>query len=198
MPVKPPEPPAMQPRPLPLPPNAGPTIETIAALDAAIITATSAFGDLTPDERNEFLKSDYLGAPKLLRAVRSALAANGVLITSALRVQGTGFVCTTTLAHVTGGWRSSDWPILDMSKDQGVAIGAGWGLRQNLLQLLSISPSDVGATAPAAVVVPPQQPPVAAWQPPAAPAAPGGPTLPGEPPPWAPPAPVQQPPSEFI
>lgn len=193
MPVKPPEPPPSEPRPLPLPPNAGPTITAIVELDEAIGDAFEYFGDLTPDERNDFLKSDYLGCPKLLRAVRPALMAKGVLITSCLRVQGNGFVVTTTLSHVSGGWRSSDWPVLSMAKDQDVAIAGGWGLRQNLLQLLAISPSD----AQPAAAAPPQQP-VAAWQPPAASQPQGRVTLPGEPPPWAPPAPVQSAPSDFI
>jgi hypothetical protein len=190
-------PPAPPPAAL-LPHGAGPTIEAIAALDAAIIAATPAFGDLTPDEVNTFLKATYLGAPKLLRAVRGPLAAHGVLITSALRAAGAHFIVTTTLCHVGGGWRSSDWPILDMSKDQGVAIGAGWGLRQNLLQLLALSPSDVGEPAPPAVAT--AEPPVTptpVWRPPTAPP-PAGPTLPGEPAPWAPPAPVQPSPSDFI
>jgi hypothetical protein len=183
----------------PLPHGAGPTIEAIAALDAAIIAATPAFGDLAPDEANQVTRTltvPYLSAPKLLRAVRGPLAAQGVLITSALRVAGSHFIVTTTLSHLSGGWRSSDWPILDMSQDRGVAVGAGWGLRQNLLQLLALSPSDVGEPAPPAAAEPPVTP-AQVWRPPATPAQ-SGPTLPGEPPPWQPPAPVQPSPSDFI
>jgi hypothetical protein len=195
-----PLPPPVAPVPLapPLPHGAGPTIEAIAELDEAIRDAWENFGDLAPDEANQVTRSltvPYLSAPKLLRAVRAPLAAQGVLITSALRVAGSHFIVTTTLSHLSGGWRSSDWPILDMSQDRGVAVGAGWGLRQNLLQLLALSPSDVGEPAPPAVAEPPA-PQAQVWRPPTAP--PAGPTLPGEPPPWQPPAPVQPSPSDFI
>lgn len=183
--------PAKAPEPapeLPLPPNAGPTPTAIAALDAAISQAFPQFGDLSPDSENKFLKVNYLSAPKLLAAVRLALAAQGVGITSCLRPGDRGLLVTTSVVHAGGGWRSSDWPVIDTSKDAAVAISAGWGLRQNLLQLLALSPGDA-APEPEA---PPQQ-----WQhpAPAAPPAPaaGPPMLPGEPLPWQPPAPAAAP-----
>ena len=167
---------------LPLPPNAGPSPDAIAALDAAISQAFPSFGDLTPDTDNQITRGGppvrYLSAPKLLAAVRPALAAQGVGITSCLRPTDRGLLVTTSVVHAGGGWRSSDWPVINTRDDRSVAVSAGWGLRQNLLQLLALSPGDAA---------PEQQAPPAA-APPA-----GPPMLPGEPPAWMPPAPAAAP-----
>lgn len=149
-----------------LPPGAGPTPTAVAALDGAIAAAFGNFGSLAKDGDNTYLKTSYLTLPTLLDAVRPALMAQGVLITSALRLVPGGFVCQTTLQHSGGGWRSSQFPVGDPGNAQKVAAAATYGLRINLQQLLAITgqdddgqPQQFASPAPAYA-----QPPVAAQQ----------------------------------
>jgi hypothetical protein len=147
-----------------LPPGAGPTPAAVAALDGAIAAAFGNFGSLAKDGDNTYLKTSYLTLPTLLDAVRPALMAQGVLITSALRLVPGGFVCQTTLQHSGGGWRSSQFPVGDPGNAQKVAAAATYGLRINLQQLLAITGQDDDgqpqqfAPATPAYAVSPQQP----------------------------------------
>jgi hypothetical protein len=125
-----------------LPPGAGPSPASVAALDGAIAAAFPAFGSLAKDGDNTYLKTSYLTLPALLDAVRPALMAQGVLITSALRLVPGGFVCQTTLQHSGGGWRCSQFPVGDPGNAQKVAAAATYGLRINLQQLLAITGQD--------------------------------------------------------
>jgi hypothetical protein len=168
-----------------LPPGSGPTSTAVAALDGAIAAAFGNFGSLAKDGDNSYLKTSYLTLPTLLDAVRPALMAQGVLITSALRLVPGGFVCQTTLHHSGGGWRYSQFPVGDPGNAQKVAAAATYGLRINLQQLLAITgQDDDGPQLPAQQFAAP------------APAAHGQPAQAGPPAvamqqqqPWAPPAP---------
>lgn len=171
-----------------LPPGVGPTSTAVAALDGAIATAFSNFGSLAKDGDNTYLNTSYLTLPTLLDAVRPALMAQGVLITSALRLVPGGFVCQTTLHHSAGGWRYSQFPIGEPGNAQKVSAAATYGLRINLQQLLAITGHDddgqplpvlqYAASAPAAYGQPaqaaPPGPAVQQQQPWAAPAPNGG------------------------
>lgn len=151
-----------------LPPNCGPSTSAVAALDGAIAAALPSFGSLAKDGDNTYLKTSYLTLPALLEAVRPALMAQGVLITSSLRLVPGGFVCQTTLQHSGGGWRTSQFPVGDPSNAQRVAAAATYGLRINLQQLLAVCGVDDDGQAG---VMPQQASPV--WQqPPAAPPVP--------------------------
>lgn len=123
-----------------LPPNCGPHCTAVAALDNAIAAALPNFGSLSKDGDNTYLNTSYLTLPALLEAVRPALMAQGVLITSSLRLvqSAGGFVCQTTLQHSSGGWRLSQFPVGDPNNAQRVAAAATYGLRINLQQLLAV------------------------------------------------------------
>jgi hypothetical protein len=125
-----------------MPPNAGPDLKLVAALDGAIAAAFPSFGSLAKDGDNTYLKTSYLTLPSLLDAVRPALMAQGVLVTSSLRLVPGGFVCQTTLQHSSGGWRTSQFPVGDPSNAQRVAAAATYGLRINLQQLLAVCGTD--------------------------------------------------------
>jgi len=222
-----PTPRAVQAQPLPmpdipaplLPAGAGPTTEAIAALDGALAAAMPNFGPLVKDAENTYLKTAYMPLDTLLEAIRPALLAQGVLITSCFQLVPGGFVVITCLAHAGGGWRSSLFPVGDPGNPQKVAAAATYGLRINLMQLLAVVASDDDgqgfaghapqaampqAAAPAAwpqpgqavqappAMYPPTAPPPAA-PPPAVPTFPGGSAGAPVAPPMAPP-PVAAPP----
>jgi hypothetical protein len=150
------------------PPNCGPSITAVAALDGAIAAALPSFGSLAKDGDNTYLKTSYLTLPALLEAVRPALMAQGVLITSSLRLVLGGFVCQTTLQHSGGGWRISQFPVGDPNNAQRVAAAATYGLRINLQQLLAVCGVDDDGQPG---VMPPQQAAPMWQQPPTAPPA---------------------------
>lgn len=124
--------------PCPLPPNAGPTSQAVAALDGAIASAFPNFGPLLKDGVNTYTKSTYITPETLLNDVRLPLIAQGVLISSSLELVKGGFVVTTTLSHSGGGWRSSSFPIANPGDATKVSASATKGQRINLLMLLAI------------------------------------------------------------
>lgn len=136
------------------------------ALYAALLRAQQTLPPLVKDSRNDYLKSDYLSLPSLLAAVRGPLAAEGLLITTAIELAGSGFVARTSLVHAPSGARlSSVFPVPDPMNPQRVAAAATYAVRISLMQLLGVAAEDHdGQEAPAAPAAP-------AWQPPAAPAA---------------------------
>ena len=190
--------------PCPLPPSAGPTSQTIAALDGAIAAAFPNFGPLVKDGENTYTKSFYIKPETLLNDVRPALMAQGILISSTLQLVKGGFVITTTLSHSGGGWRSSSFPIANPGDASKVSASATKGQRINLLMLLAIIGRDDDGTEDPAPVQGAQQwgataQPPAQQQPWQAPAgqpqqAPGAWSAPGQPV-QAPPATYGQPPA---
>jgi hypothetical protein len=154
-----------------LPPGAGPSLEAIAALDGAIAAASANFAPLVKDAENTYLKTSYLSLENLLESVRGALLAQQVMVTSSIQLVGPGFVVVTTLAHSSGGWRSSSFPVGDPVNPQKVAAAATYGLRINLQQLLALVASDddgntAAAVAPAPQAYQPAQVPHQSYQPP--------------------------------
>lgn len=148
----------------PLPPNCGPSSQQLAQLDAAIAAAIPSFGSLATNDSADIKgrQHHYLNLPGLIEAVRPALLAQQVIITSGISLVPGGFVVATTLRHSGGGWRSSQFPILSLTSNSAIAAAATSGFRVNLQLLLGVCASEEAtADGPAA---PPLQP----WQQPAA------------------------------
>jgi hypothetical protein len=163
-----------------LPPGAGPTWQQIAALDGAIVAAFPAFGPLVKDGENTYSKSKYIKPETLLNDVRPALFAQSILISSCLQLVKGGFVVTTTLTHVGGGWRSSSFPVGSPNDASKVSASVTKGKRINLLALLEIvGREDDGSDEPYQQQS--GQPATAAWQatPPMAALTPGSAAWPG-------------------
>lgn len=147
----------------------------------AIVAASPGFADLTKDSKNDYLKSQYLGLPGLLKAIKPALLEQGITVYSQALQENGSWVVRTTLAFVDGTEELySDFPIPDLSNQQRIGAVMTYGTRYNLFALLAICPENdddgnAGSySAPAAA--------------PALPGLPGG--FPGAGPTW--PAPGQQ------
>jgi len=126
-----------------LPPNCGPSLDLIAKLDKALIAARSNYGSLARDADNPYFKSRYLTLDKLLAAVTPALGEQGLSLSSSYSVTAAGgFMVTTTLSHIGGGFRYSCLPVLDASKSQAMGSAGTYALRYNLSQLLAIAAED--------------------------------------------------------
>jgi hypothetical protein len=108
----------------------------------AILTAAVNFGTLEKDAENPFFKSKYLSLSGLLQAIRPALSDEGILIQSAYKIVGTGFIVETSLLHLPSQTSiKSEFPVTDLNPQKVGAAGT-FGMRYNLLQLLAIAPED--------------------------------------------------------
>jgi hypothetical protein len=108
-----------------------------------IASASAAFGDLTKDSKNDYLKSSYLALPGLLKAVKQPLLEAGVAIYTQVIFAGGGYVVHTTLSAVDGSEElSSSFPIADVSNLHKIGAAVTYGTRYNLLALLAICPDN--------------------------------------------------------
>ena len=125
----------------PLPPNCGPTVAAVAALDAALIRARANFAKVVKDSENPHFRSKYAGLSSVLEAVMPALAAEGLNISSCTVLDHGACKLTTTLSHVGGGWRISEFPIADLSP-QKLGSAQSYGMRYGTSALLHIAAED--------------------------------------------------------
>jgi hypothetical protein len=109
-----------------------------------IASASAAFGDLTKDSKNDYLKSSYLALPGLLKAVKQPLLEAGVAIYTQVLVGAVGgYVVQTTLSTVDGSEEiASSFPIVDVSNLHKIGAAVTYGTRYNLLALLAICPDN--------------------------------------------------------
>lgn len=122
-----------------LPPNTGPDIDALKALDSAIAKARPKFTDLTKTANNPHFKSSYAPLETVLDAVTTALAEQNVSISTAGVIVGERFFFATTLTHATsGGWRSSYFPVTDPAP-QKVGGCETYAQRYNVCGLLGIT-----------------------------------------------------------
>ena len=124
-----------------LPPNCGPTVAAVAALDAALIKARGSFAKVVKDSENPHFRSKYAGLSNVLEAVMPALAAEGLNISSCTVLDHGACKLTTTLSHVGGGWRISEFPIADLSP-QKLGSAQSYGMRYGTSALLHIAAED--------------------------------------------------------
>jgi hypothetical protein len=162
----------------PLPSFCGPTAEAVAALDKAISLARPTFGPLTKNETADIKgrKHGYLNLPGLYDAVVAALLTQGVVVSNSIQHVAGGFLIITTLHDTNlGGWRISEFPIVNLSGgSSAIAAAATTAPRINLQLLLGICAQDDEVEAPAAAVAPWNAPAAAggSWEVPAMPVPP--------------------------
>jgi hypothetical protein len=108
----------------------------------AIAAAAPAFGALTKDSSNNYLKTAYLALPGLLAAVKRPLLEQGVTVYSQIMLHEGSWIIRTTLALVNGSEEvCSDFPVADLSM-QRIGATVTYGTRYNLFALLAICPED--------------------------------------------------------
>jgi hypothetical protein len=127
----------------------------------AIAAASAGFGELVKDSKNDYLKSQYLALPGLLKAIKPALLEQGVVIYSQVLFANSAWIVRTTLSFADGSEElASDFPIPDLSSQQKIGAVVTYGTRYNLFALLAICPENDddgnsgGYAAPAAQSLP--------------------------------------------
>jgi len=137
---------APMPAPAPMQQPVAPPVQNMQrkpSLLEAIAAASSGFGDLTKDSKNDYLKSQYLGLPGLLKAIKPPLIEQGVVVYSQVIYVSNFWVVRTTLAFADGSEEvSSDFPIPDPTNQQRIGAVITYGTRYNLFALLAICPEN--------------------------------------------------------
>lgn len=120
-----------------------------ASLLERLVAAAPFFGDLVKDSKNDYLRSQYMGLPALLKAVKPPLLEQGVTIYSQLVVNDGCWVVRTTLSTIDGSEElSSDFPVpIESAQDlprptslQKIGGAVTYGVRYNLFALLAVCP----------------------------------------------------------
>jgi hypothetical protein len=107
----------------------------------AIAAAKASFGDLSWDQKNTYLKSEYTGLPKLLRAIEPALLDQGIVIYSQFVYEEPFWRLRTTVSFKDGSEELfSDFLVTDTSNMHKFAGHYKLGTRYNLYALLEICP----------------------------------------------------------
>jgi hypothetical protein len=110
-----------------------------ASLLERLAAAAPLFGDLVKDSKNDYLKSQYMSLPSLLKTIKPPLLEQGVTIYSQLAFDGNCWAVRTTLALISGGEElSSDFPVPDATSLQKIGAAVTYGVRYNLFALLAI------------------------------------------------------------
>jgi hypothetical protein len=113
-----------------------------ASLLERLVAAAPFFGDLVKDSRNDYLKSQYMSLPALLKAIKPPLLEQGVTIYSQIVNDGC-WVVRTTLSTIDGGEELfSDFPVPDITSLQKIGGAVTYGVRYNLLALLAACPEN--------------------------------------------------------
>lgn len=138
-----PSPPAPVPMQQPVAPPPQAMQQRKISLLEAIAAASAGFGDLTKDSKNDYLKSQYLALPGLLRAIKPPLLEQGVVIYSQVLMVSSTWVVRTTVAFADGSEEiASDFPIPDPTNQQRIGAVITYGTRYNLFALLAICPEN--------------------------------------------------------
>lgn len=117
--------------------------QTKPSLLEAIAAASAGFGELVKDSKNDYLKSQYLALPGLLKAIKPALLEQGVVIYSQVVSTNGAWIVRTTLSFADGSEElASDFPIPDLSSQQKIGAVVTYGTRYNLFALLAICPEN--------------------------------------------------------
>lgn len=104
-----------------------------------MVAAAPYFAELVKDSSNDYLKSQYMSLPALLKAVKPPLLEQGVTIYSQVRVVDGFWVVRTTVSTVEGDEELySDFPIPDTSSLQKIGAAVTYGVRYNVFALLAI------------------------------------------------------------
>ena len=83
----------------------------MAVLQAALAKAQAAMGDAEKNQTNPHFQTKYADLASIRAATLPHLNANGLAIVQIPQFQGERFVLTTRLAHDSGAWIESDWPL---------------------------------------------------------------------------------------
>lgn len=117
--------------------------EQINELATALAKAQARIANAAKDGENPHFRSSYATLASVWDACRAPLGENGLSVIQAMSDSERGFVLVTTLAHSSGQWMVSRYPVLPTKNDpQGLGSALTYARRYSLAAMVGVSPSD--------------------------------------------------------
>lgn len=117
--------------------------EQINELATALAKAQARIANASKDGENPHFRSSYATLASVWDACRAPLGENGLSVIQAMSESERGFVLVTTLAHSSGQWMVSRYPVLPTKNDpQGLGSALTYARRYSLAAMVGVSPSD--------------------------------------------------------
>lgn len=117
--------------------------ENINELVKALSVAQGQIGNAVKDAANPFFKSKYADLASVREAIREPMAANGLAVVQLPTVTERGTYLCTTLAHSSGQWMRSFYPIKPVKDDpQGMGSAITYARRYALSAITGVAPED--------------------------------------------------------
>lgn len=112
--------------------------QSIGKLAAALAKAQGKIEEAKRDSENPFFKSSYADLSAVWKACRAQLSSNGLAVIQAVDQNGW---LRTTLAHESGEWVASVYPVKPIKDDpQGLGSAITYARRYSLAAIVGIAP----------------------------------------------------------
>lgn len=118
---------------------------TIGKLVGALAKAQGEMGAAKKDSENPFFKSRYADLAAIREACREPLAKHGLAVVQTFipPQNGMPMVLVTTLAHESGEWIESRWPVVPVKDDpQGLGSASTYARRYSLQAIVGVPAED--------------------------------------------------------
>lgn len=114
--------------------------DRIDAISAALAKAQGQMANPTKGAVNPHFKSQYADLSAGLNAVRAALSANSIAIVQTTRMESEVLMLDTMLAHASGQWIASQWPVVKLpAAPQVIGSALTYARRYTLFALVGIA-----------------------------------------------------------
>jgi len=117
--------------------------DQISDLVKALVSAQMKIKGVEKSGKNPYFNSDYSELSDVWKACKDPLASNGLAITQTVDQDEHGPLLITTLAHMSGQWMKSYYPLMLTKKDsQGMGAAITYARRYALQAMVGICPVD--------------------------------------------------------
>lgn len=110
--------------------------EQIDKLTEALAKAQGAMQSATLNKTNPHFRSKYADMAAVLEAIRQPLSDNGLAYTQTIEIRESGTVLVTRLAHTSGQWIESEFPLPSTAKIQEMGSALTYARRYSLSAII--------------------------------------------------------------
>lgn len=110
--------------------------EQINELVIALSKAQASIPNATMNKINPHFKSKYADLASVLDAIRAPLAANGLAIMQTTEIRDGSLALVTTLAHGSGQWVSSEYPLPAVARPQELGSALTYARRYSVAAII--------------------------------------------------------------
>jgi hypothetical protein len=110
--------------------------ESINELAAALSLAQGAMTNAVMNRINPHFKSQYADLSSVIDAIRGPLSQNGLAVTQVMEIREGGMVLRTMLAHKSGQWIASEYPLPATARPQEMGSAQTYARRYSLAALI--------------------------------------------------------------